>query len=87
MVQNVETVHEFLGCVAEYPSAMMNLRDTLGEFGVIADLLEAQLEGIEIAKTIKSFEEPMKKMVGYVCMFSLTSLLCTYIIWDSGRIG
>ena len=61
-VNDVKTVHEFLGCVAGVPSAMMNLRDTLGEFGVIADLLEAHLEGSEIGKTIKSFEEPMAKM-------------------------
>ena len=65
-VQNVKTVYEFLECVAEAPTAMMNLRDILGEFGVIADLLEAHLEGSEIGKVINSFEEPMAQMFDYV---------------------
>ena len=65
-VQNVKTVHEFLECVAGFPTAMMNLRDTLAEFGVIADLLEAHLEGSEIGKVINSFEDPMAQMFDYV---------------------
>ena len=62
LVDKMKQVHEFLQSVCEFPSAMLNLRDILGEWAPLAELLGKIFPDLmsKLKDAIETFEKPMK---------------------------
>ena len=62
LVNKMKKVHEFLECICEIPTSLLNLRDVFGKWGPLVDIMDelfpdlvSKLKGI-----IHSFETPMR---------------------------
>ena len=68
LVRKMKGVHEFLKCTCEIPSAMMNVRDLLGKWAPLVDLVQQMFPDLmeKLKGIIKKFEKPMRKTMKMV---------------------
>ena len=62
LVAKMKGVHEFLKCVTMIPTAMTNVRDILGKWAPLVDMIQKMFPKLieKLKATIKRFEGPMK---------------------------
>ena len=62
LVNKMKKVHEFLECICEIPTSMLNLRDILGKWGPLVDIMEELFPALvsKLKGIIHTFETPMR---------------------------